>query len=194
MRDAMARSSHPGSPPKLPVSGHSDGHSAEALAFLRLASIRLMLRKLCNPVRCSRTDSYGQQLNTAVWKQVCLNPSKGHNFQQALKSSRTVYLPNARVAATFGATGEASMSWTKPIPVLTSSYNRLGISQTGSMNSHAKKAQLDEIPFHSRCGIVLRICCACGRLPNDGTSGSIHDGSCCRNRPSEERRAALHRR
>ena len=28
-----------------------------ALAFLRLASIRLMLRKLCNPARCSRTDS-----------------------------------------------------------------------------------------------------------------------------------------
>jgi transposase len=28
-----------------------------ALAFLRLASIRLMLRKLCNPHRCFRTDS-----------------------------------------------------------------------------------------------------------------------------------------
>src|SRR5262249_15871055 len=28
-----------------------------ALAFLRLASIRLMLRKLCNPARCFRTDS-----------------------------------------------------------------------------------------------------------------------------------------
>ena len=30
-----------------------------ALAFLRLASIRLMLRKLCNPASCFRTDSYG---------------------------------------------------------------------------------------------------------------------------------------
>ena len=29
----------------------------KALAFLRLASIRLMLRKLCNPALCSRTDS-----------------------------------------------------------------------------------------------------------------------------------------
>jgi len=29
----------------------------KALAFLRLASIRLMLRKLCNPASCSRTDS-----------------------------------------------------------------------------------------------------------------------------------------
>jgi transposase len=29
----------------------------KALAFLRLASIRLMLRKLCNPVKCFRTDS-----------------------------------------------------------------------------------------------------------------------------------------
>src|SRR5271165_5861069 len=29
----------------------------KALAFLRLASIRLMLRKLCNPSWCSRTDS-----------------------------------------------------------------------------------------------------------------------------------------
>jgi hypothetical protein len=33
------------------------------------------------------------------------------------------------------------MSWSKPIPVLTSSYDRLDKSQTGSMNSHAKKAQ-----------------------------------------------------
>lgn len=31
----------------------------KALAFLRLASIRLMLRKLCNPARCSPTDSAG---------------------------------------------------------------------------------------------------------------------------------------
>ncbi|MGA8586074.1 MAG: transposase, partial [Roseiarcus sp.] len=29
----------------------------KALAFLRLASIRLMLRKLCNPASCFRTDS-----------------------------------------------------------------------------------------------------------------------------------------
>jgi transposase len=29
----------------------------KALAFLRLASIRLMLRKLCNPTYCFRTDS-----------------------------------------------------------------------------------------------------------------------------------------
>src|SRR4030081_23393 len=29
----------------------------KALAFLRLASIRLMLRQLCNPVKCFRTDS-----------------------------------------------------------------------------------------------------------------------------------------
>ena len=29
----------------------------KALAFLRLASIRLMLRKLCNPTRIFRTDS-----------------------------------------------------------------------------------------------------------------------------------------
>jgi hypothetical protein len=54
--------------------------------------------------------------------------------------------------------------------------------------------EADEIPFHSRCRIALHICCASGRLPNDGTCGSIHDGSRCRNRPSEERRAALHRR
>jgi transposase len=32
-----------------------------ALAFLRLASIRLMLRKLCNPSRCSRRDSQASQ-------------------------------------------------------------------------------------------------------------------------------------
>ena len=31
--------------------------SRKALAFLRLASIRLMLRKLCIQTRCSRTDS-----------------------------------------------------------------------------------------------------------------------------------------
>ena len=29
----------------------------KALAFLRLASIRLMLRRLCNPTGCFRTDS-----------------------------------------------------------------------------------------------------------------------------------------
>jgi transposase len=29
----------------------------KALAFLRLASIRLMLRKLCNPARTLRTES-----------------------------------------------------------------------------------------------------------------------------------------
>jgi transposase len=29
----------------------------KALAFLRLALIRLMLRKLCNPILCFRTDS-----------------------------------------------------------------------------------------------------------------------------------------
>src|SRR4030095_5263862 len=31
--------------------------NCKALAFLRLASIRLMLRRLCNPACCSRTDS-----------------------------------------------------------------------------------------------------------------------------------------
>ena len=31
----------------------------KALAFLRLASIRLMLRKLCNPAGCSSTDFVG---------------------------------------------------------------------------------------------------------------------------------------
>lgn len=33
-----------------------------ARAFLRLASIRLMLRKLCNPVRSLRTDSKTQNM------------------------------------------------------------------------------------------------------------------------------------
>jgi formate dehydrogenase maturation protein FdhE len=35
--------------------------SRKALAFLRLASIRLMLRKLCIQTRCSRTDSKAYQ-------------------------------------------------------------------------------------------------------------------------------------
>ncbi len=39
-----------------------------ALAFLRLASIRLMLRKLCNPSSCSRTDSQGRGLRTTLTK------------------------------------------------------------------------------------------------------------------------------
>ncbi len=34
----------------------------KALAFLRLASIRLMPRKLCNPAGCSRTDSKGPRV------------------------------------------------------------------------------------------------------------------------------------
>ena len=38
-------------------SSSRSGPRCTALAFLRLASIRLMLRKLCNPARCSRTDS-----------------------------------------------------------------------------------------------------------------------------------------
>jgi len=38
----------------------------KALAFLRLASIRLMLRKLCNPARCSRTDSKGARGRMAL--------------------------------------------------------------------------------------------------------------------------------
>lgn len=47
-----------------------------------------------------------------------------------------------RLDRTFaGAMGGASMGWTKPIPVLTSSYDRLAKSQTGSMSSHAKRAQ-----------------------------------------------------
>jgi transposase len=34
-----------------------DNLNRKALAFLRLASVRLMLRKLCNPVSCFRTDT-----------------------------------------------------------------------------------------------------------------------------------------
>src|SRR6185437_11455833 len=34
-----------------------ENRNHNALAFLRLASIRLMLRKLCNPLRSLRTDS-----------------------------------------------------------------------------------------------------------------------------------------
>src|SRR5208282_769268 len=46
----------------------------KALAFLHLASIRLMLRKLCNPTQCFRTDS--EENKSCRWKAVPLLKAK----------------------------------------------------------------------------------------------------------------------
>src|SRR3954462_5501743 len=48
--------------------------NCKALAFLRLASIRLMLRRLCNPAGCSRTDSQAQGYRSAARKGLCMGP------------------------------------------------------------------------------------------------------------------------
>src|SRR5262245_10303239 len=53
----------------------------KALAFLRLASIRLMLRKLCNPTGCFRTDSKSQDLRS-VTKLIYL---KGRNHEDEIR-------------------------------------------------------------------------------------------------------------